>query len=429
MLVLLMLSSLMACTKKGSLTLDRTELTLENQAVQLVATVTPEQDLLWTSSNENIARVYAGWVVPVRNGVATVTVSTRDGQLSAQCTVTVSGFVKNLSEEGTANCYIIPEGGRYKFLCVRGHQKDTPISGVRNIRVLWESTFNNRGVEKKDLVADVTYEDGWVYFQTGKETRGNAVIAVSDELGNVLWSWHLWFSRGFVPDKFQQTYKDGSIWMDRNLGASTDAIAANFGLMYQWGRKDPFPGPFSNSGTKSPVTPAFPDPSPASNHQSAAGGVVGFARANPMVFLTCSTSENWCLNTALLELWNSSKSIHDPCPLGWRVPAYNWEVAAEKASSEYGKVRNYNVGTLGYVSDLGRDLAGMQDRMLTYPAAGYYDNDGNLVNVTKEVKVWATTLYESSYVRVLKADGTQAYFSDKLSKANGAASIRCVKQR
>ena len=107
----MLLSAVMACTKKGSLTLDRTELTLENQGVLLVATVTPEQELVWTSSNEKVVQVYAGYVIPIKNGTAIVTVSTRDGQLSAQCTVTVEGYVKDLSADGTANCYIIPEGG------------------------------------------------------------------------------------------------------------------------------------------------------------------------------------------------------------------------------------------------------------------------------------------------------------------------------
>ena len=193
MLVLMLLSTLMACTKKGSLTLDRTELKLENQAVQLVATVTPEQELVWTSSNKNIVNVYVGLVVPVHNGTAVVTVSTLDGKLSAQCTVTVDGYVKDLSEEGTANCYIIPEGGRYKFKCTRGN-KDTQISDVYEAVILWESTFKS-DVARNDLVANISYEDGYVHFQTGKELRGNAVVAVVDDLANVLWSWHLWFCR------------------------------------------------------------------------------------------------------------------------------------------------------------------------------------------------------------------------------------------
>lgn len=425
--VCLMLSSLMACTKYGTLTLDKTELFLENQAARLTATVTPEQPLTWSSSNERIAKVYDGTVVPIKNGSAVVTVSTLDGKLSAQCSVTVSGYVKNLSEEGTANCYIIPDGGRYKFEGVRGHRKDYKVTGVCDIKVLWESTFRSN-VAEKDLVADVSFEDGWVYFQTGKESYGNAVIAAFDDLGNALWSWHLWFCKGFVPENYQQTYKDGSIWMDRNLGASTYSSAAGFGLMYQWGRKDPFPGPYNNLGSKAPVSRALPTPLPAKDQQSDAGGVVGFARKNPTVFLTStSKSEKWCLGSDLSELWSVNKTINDPCPLGWRVPANIWKDAAGAESDYTGKVQDWG-GTLGYASDLGSPLAGLQARTLTYPAAGYYDYQGELVNVTKEVKVWSCTVYNSISVRALMADGVSADFgSSKIPVAVGAASVRCVK--
>lgn len=428
MLVLLALLCLMACTKNGSLTLDRTELVLENEAVRLIATVTPEQPLTWSSSNEKIVKVYEGYVVPFKNGSAVVTVSTLDGKLSAQCAVKVDGYLKDLSEKGTANCYIIPEGGRYKFKCTRGNNKEGNITGIQNVRVLWESTFSTRGVQEKDLVAGVNYEDGWVYVQTGKEEHGNAVIAVEDDLGNALWSWHLWFCKGFVPENYQQTYKDGSIWMDRNLGASTYSSAAGFGLMYQWGRKDPFPGPYNNSGSKAPVSRALPTPLPAKDQQSAAGGVVGFARKNPTVFLKSpSKSDKWCLGSELSELWSVNKTINDPCPLGWRVPANIWKDAAQAESYSAGRVQDWG-GTLGYASDLGSPLAGLQPRTLTYPAAGYYDFEGNLVNVTTEVKVWSCTVYNNISVRALMADGTSADFgSSKTPVVYGAASVRCVK--
>lgn len=301
---------------------------------------------------------------------------------------------------------------------------DGNISNVHNVRVLWESTFRS-DVQTKDLVSDVSYEDGWVYFQTGKESRGNAVIAVSDDLGYVLWSWHLWFCRGYDPVKFQQAYNDGSIWMDRNLGASTDAVAAGFGLMYQWGRKDPFPGPYTNSGSKAPTIPAFPAPSPAKDH-TATPGIVTFAHREPMVFLTSSTSsEKWFLSEKEpSEMWNTTKTVNDPCPLGWRVPAATWKDAAGAESAYSGRVQE-STGTLGFVSDLGSTLAGMAGRMLTYPAAGYYDREGNLTSVKTNVKVWSCTLNGSS-VCTMTADGVSAKFNTT-SYLNGAASVRCVK--
>ncbi len=62
----------------------------------------------------------------------------------------------------------------------------------------------------------------------------------------IVWSWHVWVT-GYDPeaDIFEWTDANGITYkyMDRNLGAlsaekySKDAL----GLMYQWGRKDPFP--------------------------------------------------------------------------------------------------------------------------------------------------------------------------------------------
>ena len=30
-------------------------------------------------------------------------------------------------------------------------------------------------------------------------------------MGYVLWSWHLWFCKGYDPVRFQQTYRDGNL--------------------------------------------------------------------------------------------------------------------------------------------------------------------------------------------------------------------------
>ena len=110
-------------------------------------------------------------------------------------------------------------------------------------------------------------KDGYVYFKTGPKAEGNAVIAVKDRSGNVLWSWHIWktsFDLAEFNSNHTQTYKTNPrkmsttiyantlssrdlIMMDRNLGAAdntpsnTDNVAKTFGLYYQFGRKDPFP--------------------------------------------------------------------------------------------------------------------------------------------------------------------------------------------
>ncbi|MDA3891647.1 MAG: carbohydrate-binding protein [Salinivirgaceae bacterium] len=63
---------------------------------QLVASIEPanasNKDIIWTSSNEAIAKVNtSGVVTGIANGTATITATTSDGNKTASCTVTVAG--------------------------------------------------------------------------------------------------------------------------------------------------------------------------------------------------------------------------------------------------------------------------------------------------------------------------------------------------
>lgn len=87
------LSCLFAGCVKGSVTLDKTELTIEyGKTAQLTATVTDiEEKVVWSTSNENIVKVdQDGKVTAVDTGTATVTATA--GKKSAKCTVTVGEY-------------------------------------------------------------------------------------------------------------------------------------------------------------------------------------------------------------------------------------------------------------------------------------------------------------------------------------------------
>lgn len=94
--------------------------------------------------------------------------------------------------------------------------------------------------EPGEMIANLRYEDGKIVFSASAH-KGNAVIAARDEAGTILWSWHIW-----MTDKpAEQVYNNGAgTMMDRNLGATsaTPDDPGSFGLMYQWGKKDPFCG-------------------------------------------------------------------------------------------------------------------------------------------------------------------------------------------
>ncbi len=94
--------------------LDQKELTLiaKDQNVQLTATVEPEDaadtSVTWSSSKESVVTVDDnGKLTAVKNGTATVTVTTTDGDYTADCVVTVSLYSDGFHQEpgGTDWCY------------------------------------------------------------------------------------------------------------------------------------------------------------------------------------------------------------------------------------------------------------------------------------------------------------------------------------
>ena len=152
----------------------------------------------------------------------------------------------NLSYFESANCYIVSEAGKYKFKTVKGNSS-TSVGNLSTCEVLWESFGTSTTPTIGDLIKGVTYKDGYIEFETASTFReGNAVIAVKDASGTILWSWHIW-----LTDQPQgHTYNNGAVvMMDRNLGATsaTPGDVGALGLLYQWGRKDPFLGSSSIS--------------------------------------------------------------------------------------------------------------------------------------------------------------------------------------
>ncbi len=158
----------------------------------------------------------------------------------------------NLSEAGRANCYIAQTEGSYCFdASVRGNGAgdgnsnyiDTygvEIQGASYADLAWEATYDGDKTRSTKIISgEVVYvpEDGCIYFSTG-ESEGNALVTLRNAAGEILWSWHLWV----VNEKITTSWANGVEWMDRNLGAlnNNEGDIANRGMLYQWGRKEPF---------------------------------------------------------------------------------------------------------------------------------------------------------------------------------------------
>lgn len=211
---------------------------------------------------------------------ATITVEYPGADAKA-LTVRQQSDVVSLSESGTANCYIVSSPGSYTFPAVKGNSSE-PVGSVSSVEVLWESFGTDVAPREGDLIASVVYNDGIIRFSTGEEFRkGNAVIAAEDASGAILWSWHIW-----LTDKPEdQVYNNGAgTMMDRNLGATSAAPgdAGSLGLLYQWGRKDPFLGSSSIS-EEIEAASSIKWPEPVVSTSST--GTIAYAVAHPTTFI------------------------------------------------------------------------------------------------------------------------------------------------
>ena len=343
----------------------------------------------------------------------------------------------------TANSYIVSKAGDYKFKAVKGNgtvavgaestvdPEGTPTAAV----VLWETFGTATAPQEGDLVkSDVEYRDGYVYFSTADTyQKGNAVIAVIDDKNTdsteddlILWSWHIWLTD--QPAGQEYNHSAGTM-MDRNLGA-TSADPGNvgaLGLLYQWGRKDPFLGSSSISeSTEVASTIEWP----AIVESTLETGTIGYAVSHPTTFITLNTNNYDWYYTGSEDTddtrWTTSeseKSIYDPCPAGWRVPDGGesgvWSKA--KGSSDY--IRTYDRTDLGmnFFGDFGTD------HTIWYPGAGFRFDNGSLYNVGDSGGYWsATPSGSSAYILDFGNDG-YVYPSNDDCRAYGY-SVRCLQE-
>ncbi|MBF1511781.1 fimbrillin family protein, partial [Prevotella pallens] len=222
--------------------------------------------------------------------------------------------------ENTANCYVISAPGTYRIPLVYGnaieggttnasaytsskscivggeefvlqefldhndHKITSPYINVQNsgdqatkAEVIWEDC--------KDIVTAPAVTgsgaDSYLTFTIKKENlqNGNAIVAVTNTDGKVMWSWHLWFTPksslktipftsvgstyNFMTDNLGWKYTKWTGGLKREVvvkieqqaetgekktatitlkQAAGNNVREGYGNLYQWGRKDPLPG-------------------------------------------------------------------------------------------------------------------------------------------------------------------------------------------
>ena len=380
--------------------------------------------------------------------------------------VVFGGACVDLSKGETANCYMAANPlGNYMFKAtVKGNGATTAASTCSNgtvsqtapkfpndktlspksVQVLWETGTATKGA----VIRAVKLFDGYVYFTTAGNlestapvVEANALIAVysTPTVGNetnVHWSWHIWSTSyapkatgGFFSYQTRQIASSNTSYnsvasrtekvMTRNLGAAwNDNTSKSFGLLYQWGRKDPFVGASSNaSGTTTFATSTmgqkWGDASHVKTLTGASEANITSAIANPTTFYLQrnTTQYDWVGDTYANQrdnLWGNpntttktpntargSKSIYDPCPPGWRVaPQDTWTRFTTHGyntsnASEFNVKGSFNYGWNFIYA--GPDKTGSE---AFYPAAGYRDTStGALLVVGTEGGSWCSSSY------------------------------------
>lgn len=188
-----------------------------------------------------------------RLAIITVTAGSRpDTAVARFKLLQVGAIAADLSATDTANCYIAPTETTVSFRAdVKGNGRNdgntrymatfgAEIEGGSYAELLWEATFDGDKTRSTHIIAGEPFysaDEQRIYLTTGT-IEGNALIALMDGDGHILWSWHVWVSNNAIT----AVSANGLEWMDRNLGALNNdpADIANRGMLYQWGRKEPF---------------------------------------------------------------------------------------------------------------------------------------------------------------------------------------------
>ena len=328
----------------------------------------------------------------------------------------------DIARKGTANCYIVSRSGTYTFPTVKGNSNES-VGIVATADVLWESFGTEEQPLRGNLIEEVGFSDGVIKFVVPQDFRkGNAVIAAKDASGMILWSWHIWMT----DQPQEQVYKNNAgTMMDRNLGATsaTKGDVGALGLLYQWGRKDPF---LSSSSISESIEAKSTIIWPSAVDSNSDNGTISFAIANPTVFIgeNMGNSDWYYTGTSSTDntRWKSTKTIYDPCPAGWRVPDGGDNGVWEKSGFDDTTYDRINKGMSFSISS---------SSTTWYPASGFRSAILGYFNlVGTDGNYWSVTPYNwhSYYAYCLRFNNNgNVYPSNRYYRACGM-SVRCLKE-
>ena len=318
-------------------------------------------------------------------------------------------------------------------------------SGVNGAKVVWADEAGLVQFGSAPIVHD-TGGNAFVQFEVPAASikNGNAVIAVTKG-GTVVWSWHLWFvhddalntitctnfqnkeykftqeslgmkyrvwtgtshiSPRSIKVKVEQEMRNGSVKQEGILTITQNPynMRQAYTTFYQFGRKDAFPG-----------TDAVPDGSfneNAGDHMSILNGI-----QHPENFYTYGDSWKRVPPTgySYYNLWSADntttglndnpvvKTVYDPCPAGFKIPASNAFTGFTK-TGDYASRADFNVsGTWEDGWNFNNKLTS-PDATVYIPASGSRDYiDGSTSNTFSSGYSWTAVpnlVDNSSYLYI-----------------------------
>ena len=384
--------------------------------------------------------------------------------------------------ENTANCYIISAPGTYRIPLVYGnaiergttnssaytssktkvmgseefvlqkfvdhndHKITSPYINEQNsgdqatkAKVIWEDC--------QDIVTDPAVTgsgaDSYLTFTIKKENlqNGNAVVAVTNATGTVMWSWHLWFTPksslkkipftsggttyNFMTDNLGWKYTKWTGGLKREVvvkieqqaetgekktatitlkQAAGNNVREGYGNLYQWGRKDPLPGTDNFYPNTAPnigykfndgyviVGDQVADYTNSANIQRMEKRTIGLSIREPGIMLpkVGGGKLSWT-NHQYINLWSADndKMYESETPIKNGVKIiYDPSPVGFKVPDAYAFKDLSNTGA---VWSNGYTLKADNDKEIYFPAGGYRDgNDGKIKLVGSYAMYWAS---------------------------------------
>ena len=272
------------------------------------------------------------------------------------------------------------------------------------------------------LVSDIKYNSGTnggnISFKVDPSTirQGNAVIAIKDVNDQILWSWHIWVTDEeikntiAVTNRQNVTYNLMSVnlgWCDSNTTsyagrsckvkftageksqeitlkqASNSITTGGNSPFYQWGRKDPFlPSDgladanktwydkAGNASTLNPATEDFSTGIPCIKNYILKPNVMQSNASGDGLYQNLWSADNnvYTANDNLVV-----KTIYDPSPVGFKLPASNAFTGFTKRSGTMYNPAQIN-GTWDDSSKGWRFYTNsVKDKTIFFPASGRYN--------------------------------------------------------